>query len=111
GDVVRQKGILRQTYKAGKLSYQVSILQAATAGSTPAGAVVRIGGGGEVAPAAFAADPRELGVVHLDRSFDANRVAVDPGARPDRVVEVTRPDAVARVVQPVAKPRPVSVVL
>jgi hypothetical protein len=112
GPLVKQKGILRQTYTAGKLSYRVNIIQAATAGSTPAGAIVRIAEtSDDFPPGSLPANPRDLGAVHLDRSFDANRIALDPSARPDRVVEVTRPDAVARVRQPVGKPQPVSVVL
>ncbi len=112
GQLVRQKGLLRQTFVAGNQSYNVTIIQAATAGSTPAGAVVRVGdASGIFAAGALPANPRELGVLHLDRSFDQNRIALDPTAKPDRVVEVRRADVVARVQQPVANPRPISVVL
>ncbi len=112
GPVVRQRGVLRQTFVAGKASYQVNVIQAATSGSTPAGAIVRVGtAGGEFATGSLPAAARELGVIHLDRSFDQNRVALDPTAKPEQVVEVRRPDAVARVVQPVAKPLPCAVVL
>jgi hypothetical protein len=112
GPVDKQKGILRQTFVAGKWSYQVNIIQAATAGSTPAGAIVRVGdAAGTFAAASLPANPRELGVVHLDKSFDQNRLALDPGVKPEAVLEFTRPQAVARVQQPVVNPRPGSVVL
>jgi hypothetical protein len=110
--IVKQKGILQQTFVAGKLSFQVNIIQAATAGSTPAGAIVRIGD----ASGAFAASylpekPRGFGALHLDRSFEQNRIVLDPTAPVGSVVVVSMPGAVARVPQPVDKPQPVSVVL
>ncbi len=47
----KQKGIVHQVLLGRKFKYQVSVIQGATAGSTPAGAVARIGG----ADAAFTA--------------------------------------------------------
>jgi hypothetical protein len=97
---------------SGKFAYQVTIIQGASAGSTPAGAVARIGAGqGTFAAGSLPAKPREIGVLHLDKSFDQNRVALDPTARPQHDVEVTRAEAIAKVRQPVTNPRPMSVVL
>jgi hypothetical protein len=111
-EVERQKGIVRQAFAGGKFKCQVSVIQGATAGGTAAGAVARIGAAEATFGAgALPAGAREIGVLHLDKSFDQNRVALDPTARPERVVEVKRADAVARVRQPVVNPRPSSVVL
>jgi hypothetical protein len=110
--IAETPGVLRQTYLAGGQAYQVSILTKFSSGSAPTSAIIRIGDAkGGLAQSSLPADPRDLGVVHLDRSFDQNRLSLDPSMKPAVSLETTRGPAVERVQQPIHDPKPASVAL
>ena len=70
--VARKRGLLRQTFSGAGLVIEVTRV---TRGNV-LGGVVRFG---DAAPAAtFTRDPRQLGPVHLDRTFESNRLALAP---------------------------------
>jgi hypothetical protein len=105
-------GVLRQTYLAGAHSYQVSAFYNGSSGSAAMAALIRVGDAkGTLAEPSLPATARDLGAVNLDRSFDQNRLSLDPSLRPGTALETTRESAVSKVRQPVREPRPQSVAL
>jgi hypothetical protein len=97
-------GLRRESYAAGGLSYEISRVTRGKA----LGALVRVGPAGAGAPVAtFGRDPRDFGAVHLDGSFEQNRVNLDP-QQGGQTVLVESKDALARISQPVAKHAPVA---
>jgi hypothetical protein len=97
-------GVRRQSFAASGLAYDVARV---TRGKALA-ALVRVTEAGAGAPAAaFGRDPRDFGAVHLDGTFEQNRVNLDPQQGGQTVI-VDGKDALARVAQPVAKHAPVA---
>jgi hypothetical protein len=97
-------GVRRQTFAAAGLSYDVARVTRGKA----LGALVRVTEAGAGGPAAaFSRDPRDFGAVHLDGTFEQNRVHLDPQQGGQTVI-VEAKDALARVSQPVAKHAPVA---
>jgi hypothetical protein len=76
----KREGLPRQVYTGAGRAYEITALTRGRAG----GAVVRVGpasmAGDKLPAAVFARDPRDWGVVNLDRSYDVNRVNLDPNA-------------------------------
>jgi hypothetical protein len=105
-------GVLRQTYLAGDQAYQVTVLTQIASGSATTSALVRIGDAkGGLAETSLPANPRDLGAVSLDRTFDQNRLNLDASLKPAAVLETNRPSAVERVHQPIREPKPENVML
>jgi hypothetical protein len=103
-DAPSSPGVRRRTYAAAGLSYDVSRVTRGKA----LGALVRIAPAGAGAPvASFSRDPRDFGAIHLDGTFEQNRVNLDP-QQGGHAVLVEAKDALARVAQPVAKHAPVA---
>jgi hypothetical protein len=103
--VVKATGLLRQDYAGAGLSYQVSrVLR----GNVLA-ALVRVSGPKGPAPA-FARDGRDFGAVHLDRSFEANRVALVP-EQAGPTLAVTKKADLQRMARPIGLPVPGRAVL
>jgi hypothetical protein len=74
-DSVAEPGLARQTWTGGGLNYEVVVLTRGNVG----GALVRVVKADAAAPqVGFAGDPRDFGAVHLDRSFEQNRLGVAP---------------------------------
>ncbi len=68
-DPIKGVGLTRQTYSSGGLNYQAALLSRGEA----LGGYVRIAGA-KAAPGTLGADARDFGVVHLDQTFEQNRV-------------------------------------
>src|SRR5262249_720652 len=95
-------GVLRQTYLAGTHSYQVSTFYSGSSGSAATAAMIRVGDlKGALAQPSLPAAARDLGAVHLDRSFDQNRLSLDPTLKPGAALETAREASVSRVQQPI----------
>ncbi len=99
-------GLLRQTYAGAGLAYEVSRVNR----PSPFGAFVRIGAEKEVAPGPFARSGRDLGAVHLDRTFEANRVAVAP-SKGGTVVTVSKKEDLAKLGKALGTPAPAGATL
>jgi hypothetical protein len=102
-------GLRRRVCEGGGLVYEVTALARGNVG----GALVRVGPAGARegdAPDFLARDPREWGLVHLDRTFEANRTNLDPSADPS-AVKVTKPQTLEGVGQPVTAHAPQAVEL
>jgi hypothetical protein len=100
GEVGHAPGLLRQTYRGAGLVFEASRV---TRGNALSG-LVRVSDGTPPG-ATFRVDPRDLGLVHLDRSFEANRLALAPGqAGPSLVVR--RRQAVGEVAKALKVPAP-----
>ncbi len=111
-EVADSPGMKRQTYLAGGQAYQVMLLTSFSSGSAATSALIRIGDTkGALGEASLPANPRDLGDVHLDRSFDQNRLALDPSMKPGTLVETRRAYAVEHVQQPIHEPKPSSIAL
>jgi len=105
-------GVLRQTYLAGTHSYQVSTFYSGSSGSAATAAMIRVGDlKGALAQPSLPAAARDLGAVHLDRSFDQNRLSLDPTLKPGAALETAREASVSRVQQPIREPKPQNVAL
>jgi hypothetical protein len=93
-------GPRRQVYEGGGLAYDVTMLRRGNAG----GALLRVAPAGHAEDGAttFALNPRDWGAVHLDRSFEANRVNLNPAAA-GGVVKLTKEASLRRIEQPVAE--------
>jgi hypothetical protein len=90
-------GVLRQNYSGGGLTYDVGVVSR----GSPVGGFVRVADAqGTRAPAALPRDARDFGAVHLDRSFEQNRLGVAPNQKSAETVEVTRAADAAKVVLP-----------
>jgi hypothetical protein len=111
-ELAESPGVLRQTYLAGGQAYQVMVLTNVSSGSAATSALIRIGDAkGGLAEPSLPANPRDLGDVHLDRSFDQNRLSLDASMKPAAQVETSRVSAIDRVQQPIRDPRPSSIAL
>lgn len=89
-------GLTRQSWSGGGWTYRVALLTRGQVG----GAVARIGKSGE--PNRTKEITRDFGVVHLDRTFEQNRL----GVKADQVgsaLEIKDVANLARVVQPAAQ--------
>ncbi len=89
------------------LTYAVTL----TRGSSALGAFVRVGA--EKAPAApsLKLDPREFGLLSLDRSFERNRIGLAPEADPAKKLQITKPEALAKIRLVVTDPWPAAVIV
>lgn len=77
-EVAASPGLKRQTWTGGGLSYEVALLTRGSAG----GALVHVqpaGSAGKDAPSLRGGQVRDFGAVHLDRSFEQNRINLAPG--------------------------------
>lgn len=92
-------GQRKQIWTGGELSYEVALLTRGSIG----GAVVRVGKVGAVVPGnAFTCNPRDLGAVHLDRSFEQNRLGLDPD-QAGTTLEIKDSAKLAGITQPATK--------
>ncbi len=111
-EVAESPGMRRQTYLSAGQAYQVMLLNKFSSGSAATSAIIRIGNAkGALAEASLPANPRDFGEVHLDRSFDQNRLSLDAGMKQGDLVETSRTSAVDRVLLPLRDPKPTSVAL
>lgn len=98
-DPATSPGQKRQTWTVGELSYEVALLTRGSIG----GAVVHIGKPGvAVSGTAFARNPRDFGTVHLDRSFEQNRVELAPD-QAGPTLEIKDTAKLAGITQPATK--------
>jgi hypothetical protein len=97
-------GLNKQGYVHAGLLYEVSLLTRGNAG----GALVRVAKDG-AAPLAslFPTDPRDFGAANLDRSFEQNRLGLDP-RQVGATLEINQKEALARLRQPVPGHPPAS---
>ena len=103
----KAEGVVRQDYVTDGSAYDVTVFTR----TTRLGAIVRVSGtAGSTAVPRLPQHPRDLGPVHLDRSFEANRLSVKPDEGGDKV-EVDRPAVLALFTRPLADPRPVAAIL
>jgi hypothetical protein len=89
-------GLKRQVWSGGGLNYEVSVLTRGNVG----GAVVRVGS--KLDAVGNLAQPRDFGVLHLDRSFEQNRITWVPD-RSGASLEVKENDKLARIAQPASR--------
>jgi hypothetical protein len=90
----RQPGLSTWLYDLGKATCAVTTVDHGAG----LGAMVRIGSGKE--PATGVALARDFGALHLDRSFEQNRVRVLPEQRAGNL-SITQPERLAQIVNPV----------
>jgi hypothetical protein len=100
-------GIKRQTWTAGERTYEIALLTRGDCG----GALVRIAKAGTPAPgASFARNPRDFGAVHLDRTFEQNRLGVAP-EQSGVALEIKEAARLASISQPASQFAPAAAVL
>jgi hypothetical protein len=108
-DPTSSPGQVRRAFEGGGLGYEVTLLTLSNA----AGGFIRIGppsGPDAKAPAVFARNPRDFGAVHLDRSFEANRVRLDSALAGD-TLKVEKKAVLEKIAQPIAGHAPEAAVL
>lgn len=93
-------GLARQSWTGGGWSYEVAVLTRGNIG----GAVVRVGKTGtpSLTLPAPTSNPRDFGVVHLDRSFEQNRLGI-AADQTGSSLEIKDAAKLAAIVQPAAK--------
>ncbi len=92
-EAVTCPGLNRQSWTGGGLTYEVAVLTRGSVG----GAAVRIGN--NLDPTRRTAPGRDFGIVHLDRSFEQNRLGFAPD-RSGAALEVKEADRLACIAQP-----------
>jgi hypothetical protein len=113
-DPASSPGQRRQTWTGGELSYEVALLTRGTIG----GAMVRVGWKKDEAHSlsegvalndatdSFGRNPRDFGAVHFDRSFEQNRLGLDPH-QAGTTLEIKDAAKLAGITQP-AKEHPLA---
>jgi hypothetical protein len=105
GDLAQPFGLLRQTFEGGGLKYDFVVAPT----NRSCGGLARIGSA-KVEPVAVAL-PRDFGPVHLNASFEQNRLALVPGLKSAPTLECRQARALARIASPTGEPRPEAAVL
>jgi hypothetical protein len=100
-DPARSPGLLRQEYRGEELSYEVTRVIRGNV----AGAFLRVGPVKAAPALPFGRDPRDFGPVHLDRTFETNRVGLAPN-QAGRTLLVTDKKALAGLTDALDLPAP-----
>ncbi len=96
---VSSPGLMRQSWKGGGLSYEITVLTRGDIG----GAVIRVGKEGTTAPAvSIARSLRDFRAVNFDRSFEQNRLNL-ASDQSGTTLEIKDADKLASVTQPAEK--------
>jgi hypothetical protein len=99
GNEIQKDSMQRQMFSNPKLFVDV----VRTNGTPVLGAVVSVAAVPGVVPARGSLNPRELGIVHLDRPFESCRVLIDPKLRADPLL-ISDPAVVERLCKPLPVP-------